>query len=421
MDMSGDHPNLERMGQTKMEDGACRKPATRMVHARHPMPQDCRPLSMPIYQSSTFAFEHPEALAEAMAKADGEFVYSRRGNPTVRALEELVADLEGGAVALATASGMGAISAVLLSHLRAGDHVIAQRCLYGGTFSMLSELSARFGIEVSYLSSADPDEVRRLARSTTRLLWLESIANPTTQVIDLPAYLSVGRELGLIGVVDNSFASPVLCRPLEYGADIVIHSSTKYLGGHSDVTGGIAVFGSRSRYEACWKIAVELGSAPDPFAAWLTIRGIQTLELRVRRQCETARWLSTQLGQHPAVEAVYWPGRPEHPDHAVAARLLGDFGAVLAFDVAGGRQAGERFLAGLKMIGVALSLGGVETLALHPASTSHRELDAVSLSAAGIGSGTVRLSAGLEHPDDIWSDLERALTSCVDLSMASVK
>lgn len=419
--MSAAHPNSEHVGHAGVDDAASRQPATRMVHARQPTPQSSRPLSMPIYQTSTFAFEHPDALAEAMGRPDGEFVYSRRGNPTVRALEELVADLEGGVVAMATASGMGAISAVLLSSMRAGEHVIAQRCLYGGTFSMLSEISARFGIEVSYLSSADPDEVRQLVRPTTRLLWLESIANPTTQVVDLPAYLSVGRELGLIGVVDNSFASPLLCRPIEFGADIVIHSSTKYLGGHSDVTGGIAVFGSRQHYEACWKVAVELGSTPDPFAAWLTIRGIQTLEVRVRRQCETARQIATRLGRHPAVEAVHWPGRPEHPDHAVASRLLDDFGAVLAFDLADGRQAGADFLAGLQMIGVALSLGGVETLALHPASTSHRELDADSLAASGIGVGTVRLSAGLEHPDDIWNDITRALAGCVHPSIVRVK
>ncbi len=385
-------------------------PETRAVHITAPPLHGCRPLSVPLYQSSTFAFDHPDTLAEAMSRPDGAFVYSRRGNPTVRALENALADLEGGSAALATASGMGAISAVLLSLLNTGDHVIAQRCLYGGTYSLLSELTSRFGIQVSYISGADADEVRAVVRPTTRLLYLETISNPTARVADLPGLMTAGRELGLIGVVDNSFASPMLCRPLEFGADVVIHSSTKYIGGHSDVTGGVAVFATRQQYEACWKIAVELGSTADPFAAWLTIRGLQTLGLRMQRHCDNAARLAHNLVGHRAVEAVRWPGHPDHPDHTLAKRILADFGGMLAFDLAGGREAGHAFLAGVRLAALAPSLGGVETLALHPASTSHRELDVDALHAAGIGEGTVRVSVGLEHPDDLWNDIEQALS-----------
>lgn len=384
---------------------------TRAIHIEAPSLGNCRPLSVPLYQSSSFAFDHPDALAEAMARPDGDFVYSRRGNPTVRALEQAVTDLEGGAAALATASGMGAISAVLLSSVRAGDHVIAQRCLYGGTYSLLSDLAARFGIEVSYVSGRDAEEVRAAARPTSRLLYLETIANPTTRVADLPTVLEAGRDLGLVSVVDNSFASPVLCRPLALGADVVVHSSTKYLGGHSDLTGGLAVFASFDRYEQCWKHAVDLGSTADPFAAWLTIRGLHTLHLRMERHCDSAAFLAHRLADHPAVAAVHWPGLSGHPDHILAKRILTGFGGVLSFDLAAGRAAGHALLSRVRLAGLAPSLGGVETLVLHPASTSHRELDGPALREAGIGEGTVRVAVGLEHPEDVWADLRQALSA----------
>lgn len=383
---------------------------TRAIHIAVPPLEGCRPLSVPLYQSSTFAFEDPDAFADAMSRPDGAFVYSRRGNPTVRALENAVSDLEGGTAALATASGMGAISAVLMSLLSTGDHVIAQRCLYGGTYSLLSELTTRFGVDVTYVSGADAEEVRAHLRPTTRLLYLETIANPTTRLADLPALLAAGRDAGLVSVVDNSFASPVLCRPIEHGADVVVHSSTKFLAGHSDVTGGVAVFATEATYRACWKNAVELGATADPFAAWLTIRGLQTLCLRMRRHCDNAAHLAGGLSAHPAVREVHWPGRPEHPDHALARRMLDGFGGVLAFDLAGGREAGRKFLAGVRLAGLAPSLGGVETLVLHPASTSHRELDTAALHAAGIQEGTVRVSVGLEHPEDLWNDFTQALS-----------
>jgi methionine-gamma-lyase len=321
----------------------------------------------------------------------------------------VAADLEGGEAALATGSGMGAINAVLLGSLRPGDHVIAQQCLYGGTFAVFTELAARYGIDVSYVSGRDPAEVTAAASDRSRLLFLETIANPTIAVGDLPGLIAAGHQAGLTCVVDNTFATPVLCRPIEHGADIVVHSATKYLGGHDDVTLGLVICAREQGHRALWKHTVDLGVAADPFAAWLTLRGLKTLGLRMARHCASAAYLAGRLAGHPAVARVHWPGLPDHPDHATARRILSGFGGMIAFDLAGGREAGLAFVARLRLAMLAASLGGAETLVLHPASTSHRQMDAASLRAAGIDEGSIRVSVGLEHPDDLWADFEQAL------------
>ena len=382
---------------------------TRAIHARAAGLNGSRPLSVPIYQTSVFAFDDAAACARALDDPSAGFAYSRYANPTTQTLEAAAADLEGGAAALATSSGMGAINAVLLASLRPGDHVIAQRCLYGGTFSVFATLAARYNIDVSYISGRDAGEVTAALRPSSRLLFLETIANPTIAVSDLPALIAAGHEAGLTCVVDNTFATPALCRPIEHGADIVVHSATKYLGGHDDVTLGLVVSASEQAHHLLWKHTADLGVAADPFAAWLTLRGLKTLTLRMERHCATAAHLANNLDSHPGVKHVYWPGLPDHPDHAVARRILAGFGGMVAFDVAGGREAGLAFVTGLRLAALAPSLGGAETLVLHPASTSHRQMDAASLSAAGIGEGTIRVSAGLEHPDDLWADFEQAL------------
>jgi cystathionine beta-lyase/cystathionine gamma-synthase len=382
---------------------------TRAIHARAAGLNGSRPLSVPIYQSSVFAFDDAAACARALDDPGAGFAYSRYANPTTQALEAVAADMEGGAAALATSSGMGAINAVLLASLRPGDHVIAQRCLYGGTFAVFATLAARYNIDVSYISGREAGEVTAALRPETRLLFLETIANPTIAVSDLPALIAAGHEAGLTCVVDNTFATPALCRPIEHGADIVVHSATKYLGGHDDVTLGLVVSASEEGHRPLWKYTVELGVAPDPFAAWLTLRGLKTLSLRMDRHCANAEHLARRLAAHRGVKHVYWPGLADHPDHAVARRVLSGFGGMLAFDLAGGRDAGLAFVEGLRLAALAPSLGGAETLVLHPASTSHRQMDPASLSAAGISEGSIRVSAGLEHPDDLWADFEQAL------------
>jgi cystathionine beta-lyase/cystathionine gamma-synthase len=384
---------------------------TRAIHTAVPELNGSRPVSVPIYQTSTFAFADPDACAAALTEPDAGFAYSRYRNPTTRALEDAVADLEGGAAAIATGSGMGAINTVLLALLRPGDHVIAQRCLYGGTFSVLAGLASRYGINVSYIDGKDPAELATVLRPESRLLFLETIANPTVAVGDQPGLLAAGRAAGLTGVVDNTFATPVLFRPIEHGADIVVHSATKYLGGHDDVTLGLAVSARPETQRVLWRSSVDLGAAADPFAAWLTLRGLKTLSLRMARHCENAAFLAERLAAHPAVTTVLWPGLASHPDHAAARRLLSGYGGMLAFDLAGGREAGLRFITALRLALMGPSLGGAETLVLHPASTSHRQLDAAGLSAAGIGEGSIRVSVGLEHPEDLWADFEQALAA----------
>ncbi|GAA4231534.1 methionine gamma-lyase [Actinomadura meridiana] len=364
---------------------------------------------MPLYQGHLFSFESADDLAAAFHGPDEAFFYARMGNPTVRSLERAVTDVEGGAGALATASGMGAVNAVLMGLLRSGDHVIAQTALYGGTYALFQDLADRWGVDVTYIAADDPAEVRDALRPTTRLLYLETIANPTTHVTDLPAFTEAVRGTGVLTVVDNTFA-PLLCRPIEHGADIVVHSTTKYLSGHGDVIGGIAVFADRDVHHRVWSHAVELGSVADPFAAWMTLRGLATMPLRVERQSASALDVARRLAAHPAADRVHYPGLDDHPQCAVARRLLPDgSGGVLAFEPTGGRDAGRVFSEAVRLISLGPSLGDIASLVMHPASTSHRQMDAASLAAAGIGEGTVRLSIGLEHPDDLWADIEQAL------------
>ncbi|GAA3146225.1 cystathionine gamma-synthase [Planomonospora alba] len=385
------------------------RPETRTVHLPQPPLNGSRPIAVPLYQTSGFAFDDPAVFAAGMNSPEA-FVYGRLSNPTVRALEEAVAGLEGGVAAVATGSGMGAINSVLLGLLQPGDHVIAQKAIYGGTAAMFNDLAARFGVEVSYVPEDDPAALRAAVRPATKLVYLETIANPVTQVADLPGMCAAAREAGLVSVVDNTFASPVLCRPIEHGADIVVHSTTKYLSGHSDVLGGIAVFADDALYRKVWKFATSLGATADPFAAWLTLRGMQTLALRMERHCANTRELALRLDAHPAVAAVHWPGLPSHPSHALAAKLLPDFGGVFSFDLAGGRPAGERFMGAIRVALLAPSLGGVETLVLHPATTSHKSLTGEELARHGIGEGTVRVAVGIEHVEDLWADFARALS-----------
>jgi methionine-gamma-lyase len=388
---------------------------TRAIHVPRPDVTGLRPLSMPIFQTSGFAFDDPDAFTDSLNQPDGGFGYSRISNPTVRALENAIADLEGGVGAVATPSGMGAVNTVLFGSLRTGDHAVMQTQLYGGTSSSFRHLAERFGVETTGIVGDDIDEVRAALRPNTKLVYVETITNPSTRVCDLPAIVDVAHERGAIVVVDNTFATPALFRPLEHGADIVLHSTTKYFGGHSDVTGGVIVFADDARYRSVWNTGQELGSTPDPFASWLTLRGLHTLPLRMRQHCANAATIAERLAAHPAISAVHWPGIATHPDHTTALKLLPDgYGSTFSFDIAAGREAALRFVSSLRLAVMAPSLGGVESLALHPASTSHRQLDDAELAAGGITQGTIRLAVGLEHPDDLWSDIAQALSRATD-------
>ncbi|GAA4935077.1 methionine gamma-lyase [Actinoplanes utahensis] len=328
----------------------------------------------------------------------------------MRALEDAVADLEGAASGIATGSGMGAISLLLHALLRTGDHVIAQHTLYGGTHATLRDMADRYGITVTFVTGHDPEEVRQAITPRTRILYLETVANPTGHVSDLPALAPIARAAGIVTIVDNTFATPLLCRPIEHGADVVIHSVTKFLSGHSDVTGGIAVFADDALHREVWGHAVEFGAVTDPFAAWLTLRGLQTLPLRVERHAANVTRIAEFLAGHPAVERVLWTGSADHPSNAVARKYVRGFAAPFCFDLAGGYDAGLHFQRSVRLIRLAPSLGGTQTLILHPASSSHRQLSPDQLRSASIGPGTIRIAVGIEHPDDLISDLDRALT-----------
>jgi cystathionine beta-lyase/cystathionine gamma-synthase len=383
--------------------------ATRAVHGVRPPAGAEPPLAMPIWQTSTFSFDDAEHYAHTLRQPREGFVYTRYENPTSAALEATVAELEGAAQGMATASGMGAISAVLLSLAGAGDHLVAQRALYGGTYSLLTTVAARLGIEVSLVDVADLAGVEAALRPTTRALYAETIANPTMAVADLPALAKLAGAAGVPLVVDNTVASPYLCRPVEHGAAVVVHSATKYLGGHNDVVGGLALFADAELHNRAWHTMIDLGASADPFASWLVLRGVKTLALRMRCHSANAAALSELLAGHPKVTGVHWPGLPAHPSHEVAARVLDGFGGFLSFDLAGGRDAGRRFIEATRLAKLAPSLGGPETLVSHPASTTHRQLDAAALAAAGIGSGMVRVSCGLEDAEDLIADFTDAL------------
>ncbi|MDQ6657468.1 MAG: aminotransferase class I/II-fold pyridoxal phosphate-dependent enzyme [Actinomycetota bacterium] len=399
--------------QQDPQPAANQRPAlsTRAVHTQVPGNVQGRPVSVPIYQTTVFAHDDAALLTDSLDNPRGAFGYSRMGNPTVRALENSVAGLENATGAVVTASGMGAIHTALGANLRAGGHLVVQNSIYGGTTGLLADLAQRWGIRIDQVAGDDPDALAAALRSDTCAVYLETISNPVTAVSDIAAMSAVARAHRVITVVDNTFASPMLCRPLDLGADISLHSATKYLGGHSDVTAGVVAYADAAAFESGWRYAVATGVTPDPFGAWLVIRGLQTLPLRIKAATANATELAARLAEHPAVSAVHHPSRPDHPQHQLAARMLDDYGPMLSFDLTAGAQHAQALLGRLTLLQNATSLGGVETLAMHPASTSHRHYDDDALASAGIGRGTVRISTGVEDIEDIWDDLSRALPS----------
>ena len=383
-----------------------RGPGTTSVHGRHGEPKG--PLATPIVQASTFALG---STAEMRRYLDGDrevFLYTRYANPTVRELEESLAALEGAEAALCLSSGMAAMTTAVLSVAQGGDEVLASASLYGGTVRLLTDLLPRLGIASRSLKAADLARVGRLAGDRSRLLIVESPTNPTLEIVDLAAVCASARERGLVVVVDNTFATPLLQRPLALGADLVMHSLTKALSGHSDLIGG-ALAGSRPRIEAARATMMILGGCMDPHAAFLARRGLKTLHLRVERQCANALALARRLEGHEAVRAVRYPGLPSHPGHDVAARQMAAFGGLVTLELEGGLPAAERFYDRLRLVARAASLGGVESLASLPVHTSHHGLSEDALREAGVDPGMVRLSMGVEDAADLIADVERAL------------
>jgi methionine-gamma-lyase len=381
--------------------------ATRAIHGGEEKHGVDAPVATPIIRTSTFTFSSTAGMkrwAEGRSKA---YIYTRYGNPTLTVAEEKLAALEGAESAVVTASGMAAISSALLSVLKAGDEVIATRQLYGGSYRLLRDIFPRLGIRVHYVEN-DLAGIERLVNKNTRVLYTESPTNPTLRLVDLRKAAAFARRQKLVSIVDNTFASPVLQRPLALGFDMTVHSATKYLGGHSDLIAG-AVTGSQKHMAAVRQMIIYLGGSMDPEVGFLLIRGIKTLELRVERQCKNAIAVARFLEKHPKVARVHYPGLKSHPDHALAKLQMSGFGSMLAFDMKGGISAARRVCDRVRVFLLAVSLGGVESLVALPLYTSHYKMSAKELASAGISPGTIRVSVGLEDPRDLMDDLRQAL------------
>jgi len=374
---------------------------TRAIHDGQAPDPRTGAVTVPVYQTSTYqqdAIGHPR---------EG-FEYSRTGNPTRQALEEALASLEGGRHGLAFASGVAATTAVL-SLLRPGDHIIAGDDLYGGTYRLLERVFRPWGLKVSYADSTDPASFAAAVLPETRLIWVETPTNPLLKLVDIAAVADVAKLASALLVVDNTFASPYLQHPLEYGADIVVHSTTKYLGGHSDVIGGAVVTSNQDVWDRVKFYQNAAGAVPGPWDAWLVLRGLKTLAVRMREHTGSALSLARLLAAHPAVERVYYPGLESHPQHALAVRQMSGFGGMISFELKGGFAAVERFVSRTRLFTLGESLGGVESLVCYPAQMTHAALGAEGRAQRGIRDSLLRLSVGLEHVDDLEADLVQAL------------
>ncbi len=370
---------------------------------------DQQPDAVPIYQAVTFSAEDAAQLGDILGDRVPGYSYSRIDNPTSTALADALAEIEGAEAGYAFATGMAALHAAFVSTLRAGDHVVAARALYGSVTHLLENVLGRFGVETTFVDATDRAAVEAALRPNTRLMHLETIANPTIVVTDLADLIGLAHARGITVSVDNTFASPYLCRPIELGADLVIESLTKWIGGHSDVLGGVVV-GDRERIGEVRRVQIDTGGGLAPLSAFLVLRGISTLHVRMERHAGSALALARHLEQSEVVRTVYYPGLPSHPQFSVAQRTLSAGGGMLAFDL-GDRVTAERLLDALTIPPRTASLGSIRTIAVHPPSTTHRQLDEAGLELAGISEGLIRVSVGLEDVDDLIADFDLALTT----------
>lgn len=363
----------------------------------------------PIYQTSTFVFENVDQGARRFAGEEAGYIYTRLGNPTVTELEEKMAALENGEAAIATASGMAAISTVLFTLLKQGDHIVANDTLYGCTHSFLSHVLPKYGIEVTFADLSELSNLERAIKHNTKVVYIETPANPTLKLVDLGGAAKIAHNVGAKVVVDNTFMTPYLQRPIEHGVDVVIHSATKYIGGHGDVIAGIIVGPKDLIAEMKVPYLKDIGGIISPFDAWLLLRGIKTLGLRMDRHCRNAQIVAEFLEGHPMIDKVYYPGLFSHPQHELAKKQMDAFGGMISFELKGGIEAGKLLMNSVEMITLAVSLGCVDSLIQHPASMTHSPVPREERLRAGITDGLVRLSVGLEDVEDIIADLEQAL------------
>lgn len=363
----------------------------------------------PIYQTSTFSFENADHGAKCFSGEDKGFIYTRIGNPTIKELEDAVASLEHGFGGIAVSSGMAAVNTVYLAFLGQGKHLVAHNSLYGPSRGIMESLYPRFGVTSSFVDATQPGNVEQAIRPETALIYLETPANPTIGMTDIAAICEIAKKHNIPVCVDNTFCSPYLQLPLELGADIVLHSMTKFINGHADIVAGIIVAKTEELYNRMRPVMVNMGFNMDPHQAWLTRRGLKTLGIRMDRAQENAMKVADFLQQHPKVEWVLYPGLPSHPQYELGKKQMKGPGAMISFELKGGLDAGKKMMNHVQLALLAVSLGGIETLIQHPASMTHSKLSAEAKHAAGITDGLVRLSVGIENVEDIIADLAAAL------------
>ena len=380
---------------------------TKCIHAAREFNRTSA-ISPPIWQTTTFLAESSEHFAGLAKSVKPSEYYSRYGNPTHEQVEAVMATLEGGEAAMVTASGMGAISTSVMSLLERGDHVVAQRNLYAGTAALLEDVLLRLGIECTFVDQTNAEGWAEALRPNTKLIYAETPANPLMSLTDLQAVAALGKTRGITTIVDNTFATPINQRPLQYGIDVVVHSGTKYLGGHSDVTAGV-IIGSSAFIERAWRFHIVMGAALSPFDAWLLLRGLRTLGLRVERHNQNAMMLARFFESHPKIERVNYPGLESHPQYELAREQMCGFTGMMSVELHGGYETAERFIASLKLGSYAASLGGFETLLVHPAAMWGDTLTDAQRRAMKVGENLVRISVGLEDDRDLTDDFSQAL------------
>jgi len=363
----------------------------------------------PIYQTSTFKFRNADHGAACFSGEEKGYIYTRIGNPTINELEEAVAALEGGFGGIATSSGMSAVNTVYMTFLSAGKHLVAHNSLYWPSRGIMETLYPRFGVASSFVDLTNTDNLLKAIRPETSLIYLETPANPTIGITDIEAICKIAKEHNIPVCVDNTFCSPYLQKPLELGADVVMHSMTKFINGHADIVAGMLVTKSKEHYDRMRSVMVITGCNMDPHQAWLTRRGLKTLGIRIDRAQENSQKVAEFLEQHPKVEWVLYPGLKSHPQYELARKQMKGPGAMISFELKGGLDAGKRMMDHVKLALLAVSLGGIETLIQHPASMTHSKLSHENKLAAGITDGLVRLAVGIEDVDDILADLAQAL------------
>lgn len=367
------------------------------------------PVVPPIYQTSTFKFKSTSHGASLFKGEEEGYIYTRMGNPTIEAMEDAIAELEGGYKALGCGSGMAAIHTCLTALLNQGDHIICSKAVYGPTNTLIKNVLSKFNIDATFVNTSKTEEIKNAVKSNTKVIYVETPGNPTLEITDLAETAKIAKTINAKLVVDNTFMSPALQQPLNFGVDIVIHSMTKFLNGHADVVAGIIVVKDNETYILFRKILNQLGGVIDPFNAFLVHRGLKTLSIRLEKQCKSSMKIAEYLEKHPKVEWVMYPGLKSHPEYEIGLKQHKDHGGMISFELKGGFNAGETMMNSVELCQLAVSLGGVETLIQHPASMTHLSMGKDARKEAGITDGLVRLSVGIEHVDDIIADIDNAL------------